>query len=581
MHKKLTARVQKLSRKLPQSAQRFSSALVIEPDNQEALEKSGTLYAVFDIASSTPLDPLLVTKIIHDVLHDSYYTSDAVSPIQSLERAIVNVKDKVTQLPDSEVSSTIDFNILAAALWGNVLYMVQFGKGGSFLVRENAVKPVNSATEGNFSEASGVVRGGDVVILGTEAFIGVYTPEDLVSGVVSFSVADLPEKASALLMKFEAVAEFTEAEKIDFGLQPPKEEKIADKREVKRKKTPASKDKTQTIAEKEPPKLPKITVRSTRQRGVKPIYMVILAVVLLLGTSIYWTLRQRSSTEVGESEVSEETATEEVVEELEAESPEGLALKDSEFNIERIAPEVFYDIKIVDESVSPTAITVLDNSVVVVDENTGKVFTSGIVTPKFSEETSSFPGIRSATYFGGDLVFIDNEGYKVYEDGEVTESYEGESLGPSATYLSFIYSVSGDKLTKYSKVEDTLSGSIWAQSAALEGAVSIAVDGYIYVLKDDGSLLKFFTGVQEDFEITGLDKPLSNPANVVKDINLDNIYVADTGNSRVVVLDEDGNMVKQYLANNDSWSDIKGVGITRDEKTLFVLSGSKVYKVGE
>ena len=488
MHKKLTARAQKLSRKLPQNAQRFSSSLVIEPDDQEALEKSGTLYAVFDIAAGAPLDPLLVTKIIQDVLHDSYYTSDAVSPIQSLERAIVQVKDKVTHLPEAGTNATIDFNILAAALWGNVLYMVQFGKGGSFLVRENAVKPVNSATEGNFSEASGVVRGDDVVILGTESFIDTYTPEELVSGTVSFSVTDLPERASALLIKFEAVTEFTEEEKIDFG-PPAKEDKVPSTKFSRRKKK-TSEGSTLTIANKFPAELPKITLKSTRSKGVKPIFVVILAIALLLSSSIYWTLKQRASVE----EPSEEAVVESVTEGTSG--PEDLTERDSEFMIERVSPEVFYDIKIVNGEANPTEIAVLDSTIVVVDGNSGKVFTSGIVTPKFTEEETSFPGARSIGYFGGDLIFVDNEGYKVFSDGEVTESYTSESLGPASAYLSFIYSVSGDTLTKYQKGEGTLTGSVWAQSAALEGALSIAVDGYVYVLKEDGSLLNFFTGEQ-------------------------------------------------------------------------------------
>jgi len=235
-------------------------------------------------------------------------------------------------------------------------------------------------------------------------------------------------------------------------------------------------------------------------------------------------------------------------------------------------------IRIVEESSSPTGIAVLDNSVAVVDSNLGKVFISGIVTPSFEDEGLTFSSISSAQYFGGDLVFTDSDGFKVYDSGEVTESYSGE-LGPSAPYLASVYSISGDELTKYSKEEDSLSGSLWAQSSEFEGAVSLAIDGNVYVLRSDGTLLRFLSGEKDNFTVTGLAKGFSNPANVVKDVNLDNIYVADTGNNRVVVLDGEGVLVAQYVANDDSWDDIKSVGVTRDETQLFVLSGSKVYTV--
>ena len=442
--------------------------------------------------------------------------------------------------------------------------MVQFGKGGSFLVRESIVKSVNSATEGNFSEASGVVKGDDVVILGTQSFIEKYNPNDLVTGNISFSVGDLPERASALLIKFAEVSEFVSEEKpllaggSGVGAQS-----------------------TLTIAKKASSELPKITLRSTSSFKIKPIYLVILVILALLGGSIFWTLWGRDKT-LQEGEVSEDTESV-LGTGSENSTVETDAAKDEEFKISRIDPEAFYDIKITDEAASPTDITVLDSLVVVADQNSGKVFVSDIYTPKFSEETLAFPGVRNIAYWGGDLVFVDNEGYKVYSadeaQDEVSGSYAQTDIGPSHPYLAFVYAVVGDTLNKYEKSTDVLDESVWAQSPVLQGAVSIAIDGNIYVLRSDGSLLKFYTGEQVTFEIKGLDKGFLNPTKVVKDVDLVNIYVADSGNNRVVILDEAGNLVKQFIANGDAWNNIRSIGVSRDESALFVLSGSKVYEV--
>lgn len=574
MSEQLTARVQKLSKNLPDSAMQFSSATVIEADEAEGIENKGTLYAVFDVSSTTSLDPLLVVKIVHDVLHDSYFNSELASPIQTLEKSIVAVKDKVTEL------SNLDFNILAAALIGNVLYMVQFGKGGSFLVREGAVKPVNSATEGNFSEASGVVRGDDVVILGTQFFIERYNPNDLVSGAVSFSVADLPDKASALLIKFDAAASSVASAAPEEKTVPIQYVAPVTSVGMSMEVEPES---TLSIAKKVPSITPKITLRSTRSFKVKPVYMSVALILVLLGGSILWTVRGRNKSSQ-EAKVLESAENVLGVDAQNA-STQPDTSKDTEFKIFRITPEAFYDIKIVDETASPTDLEVLDNSVVAVDQASGKIFTSSATSPKFAAESLAFPGIKSLGYFGGDLAFADNEGYKIYalgasdETGKTKEAYAQTGLGPSQPYLASVYSVSGDTLTKYQKGDKVLSGSVWAQSAALQGAVSLAIDGNIYVLKSDGSFLKFYTGDQVAFEIKGLDKAFSNPTKVIKDVDLTNIYVADSGNNRVVVLDDAGNLVKQFVATDDSWNNIRSIGVSRDEKTLFVLSGSKVYQV--
>jgi len=558
MQKQLTARVQKLVKKLPQSATQFATAVAIDPDEPEVLQRKGSLYTVFDVSSESTLDPLLVTKIVHDVLFDSYYGAETVSPIQSLEKSILALKDKVMALGVS------DFNILSAVLWGNVMYLVQFGKGGSFLVREGEVKSVNVATEGNFSVASGVIKGDDVVILGTQGFIDSHQVEDLVLKAVSFSTHTLTDKSSALLIKFDVLKAFTSDEVIDFGMEK-------GKKEVKDVKSRSTLD----LARRLPSKLPKITLQKTKGDKVKPSLVVGIAIILLLGVSIYWSLNDNSFVP------SQKEQGEELVEKQDGEIvAEEDTSKDEEYKITRVEPEVFYDIKIVEESANPTDMAVLDNSVVVSDKASGKIYSSSLVTAKFTAEDLVFEGITNLSYFGGDMVFTDNEGYKVYApEGEITESYLASNLGPTAAYLSFVYSISSDTLTKYEKSTDKLEGDVWAQSEELQGVTSVAVDGNIYVLKENGNLHKYYGGEKEDYEITGLDKPFNNPTKVVKSIDIDYIYVCDKGNSRIVVLDEDGGLVAQYVAKEDVWSDIKSVSVSQDEETLYVLAGSKVYKL--
>lgn len=609
MEKKLTSKVQRLSKALAESAKSFSSTITIDAEDEETLEKRGSLYAVFTLSSKQSFDPLLITKVITDVLHDSYYRSESTSPVQALEKAVVEVRDRVTKISREAASElSAEFNILAAVLWGNVLYLVQYGKGGSFLVREGEVKPVNSATEGSFSVASGAVKDKDVIILATQKFIETCSPADLIGASKPISASSLPDEASAMLIKFDVVVEFGEEDKVEFaGVEDVSGGGLFGHRKAKEEMV--------ELVEKRKPKI-KLRKPKAAQglRSSKTLHFLLFGLVgaLLIGSVLYTFVKNRKEGQMSlvssainkarkaltqistTKESSEETrvALEEAKEVLEeaGESEETKKLKkevleklDIANKVVRVDGEVFYDIALVDSDASPSEVTVLDGLVVVGDLQSGKVYVSDLATPKFEAEKTVFPGINSLTYYESDLAFVDDKGFKVYDisSSQLSEEYSLEKAqGETSTYLDFIYSLSGDTLTKYEKEDNTLSGSVWAKNSEFEGTVSITIDGSIYFLKSDGSLLSFTGGEKDVFAVTGLDVGFSSPVDVVTGYDMENIYVADAGNNRVVVLDKEGNLIKQFLTKEEGmWSGIKDIGVSQDEAKLFVLAGTKVFEV--
>jgi hypothetical protein len=185
------------------------------------LLKKGSLYVVFDISGNTRFEVSLITKVVHDMLHDAYYQSESISPIQSLEKAITEVRDKVTQLANESIiieRQDIDFNIVAGALWGNVMYVVQYGKSKSYLMRTGDIRPISTTSEGNFSAASGVVKDDDVIIFATNDFAKDFPPDRLLT--VSIPESQLNQNQACLLMKFIIDTSFTQNEIVDFGNDP-------------------------------------------------------------------------------------------------------------------------------------------------------------------------------------------------------------------------------------------------------------------------------------------------------------------------------------------------------------------------
>jgi len=156
---------------------------------------------------------------------------------------------------------------------------------------------------------------------------------------------------------------------------------------------------------------------------------------------------------------------------------------------------------------------------------------------------------------------------------------ETPAIGPSKEYLGFTYAVVSNKLIKFTKVGNKLVGSNWSDREEFNNAISIAIDGSIYVLFSNGSLEKYAGGQKAEFSIVGLDKPIGKPLKVVADANFKQIYVADADEGRIIAFDDDGVLAFQVKPELGSeWTALKSFDITSDEKTFYALSGTKVYE---
>ncbi len=111
----------------------------------------------------------------------------------------------------------------------------------------------------------------------------------------------------------------------------------------------------------------------------------------------------------------------------------------------------------------------------------------------------------------------------------------------------------------------------------LTHASSLAIDGSVWILTQDGKILKYTKGVGEPFSITGLDKPLKNPTKIATDTDTDNLYILDNYNSRIVKLGKDGKYQNQYTAGILSQS--KDFEIFEKDHKALVLSGNKIYEL--
>ena len=108
----------------------------------------------------------------------------------------------------------------------------------------------------------------------------------------------------------------------------------------------------------------------------------------------------------------------------------------------------------------------------------------------------------------------------------------------------------------------------------------MAIDGNIYVLFGDGTIKKYFKGVEETFTVSGLPKPyeeLGQPTLLSTDSGAAAVYVYDATNKRIVELDTSG-VYKRQFALPEEW-DVKDMFVSGAAKKLWVLVGNSVYEI--
>jgi hypothetical protein len=125
-------------------------------------------------------------------------------------------------------------------------------------------------------------------------------------------------------------------------------------------------------------------------------------------------------------------------------------------------------------------------------------------------------------------------------------------------------------------------GYFSASNPDLSHAIDMTIDGAIYVLLDDGTLLKFLGAERQLFEFSGLPQPFDDPVAIVSegDTVSGALYIADAGDGSIVALDKNGQFLHQIKAEGGALVGIEALTIEQDSRTLYVLVNGRLYAMG-
>ncbi|MFZ2803682.1 MAG: hypothetical protein WA001_00505, partial [Patescibacteria group bacterium] len=121
------------------------------------------------------------------------------------------------------------------------------------------------------------------------------------------------------------------------------------------------------------------------------------------------------------------------------------------------------------------------------------------------------------------------------------------------------------------------SAYIKAANTSLTGAVGLAIDSNVYVLKNDGTLLRFLSGGQEGFGLAAVDPPLQAASSIFTDANSTYIYITDPAQKRVLMFDKDGNLKAQI--ESSQFSVPRNVEVDEANKQMLLIDGNRLLLV--
>jgi hypothetical protein len=117
----------------------------------------------------------------------------------------------------------------------------------------------------------------------------------------------------------------------------------------------------------------------------------------------------------------------------------------------------------------------------------------------------------------------------------------------------------------------------------LKSVIDVGIDGYVWLLYPNGSMLRFLSGAQEAFALEPVDPPLTHA--VAMWMNLaeppaGRIFIADAATNRVLVFDKEGKLLAQLtpLEPADALKDLKDIYVDEMTNTLYLLTKTALYQ---
>ncbi|HVF69006.1 MAG TPA: hypothetical protein VNA13_00415 [Xanthomonadales bacterium] len=198
---------------------------------------------------------------------------------------------------------------------------------------------------------------------------------------------------------------------------------------------------------------------------------------------------------------------------------------------------------------------------------------------KANSTSRGFTKDQNGTYFITDKAIVSVSGSGTKKDIKENDG-DWEKPAGLATYQGNMYVLDQTNgVLKFTAGSSGFGKSSYFKTTPsnISSAQAIAIDGSVWILFKDGSIMKYTRGESDGFKTQGLDKPFKNPTKLFTNLDTENLYVLDTGNGRIVKLDKDGDFQTQY--NAAVLKSAKDLEVSEKDGKILVLSNGKTWEI--
>jgi len=253
----------------------------------------------------------------------------------------------------------------------------------------------------------------------------------------------------------------------------------------------------------------------------------------------------------------------------------------------RVKPDLYLDLTLLSNSFKADRLTSSNEDLAVLDF-AGRKIVEITIESKKSKVVAGPDQIKDAldlALYSGRIFILSADG--VYEVGDKADKLITKDWGDT----SFIYAYAGNiymldksnnNIYRFPGIGTSFAKKqVWLASGSeydFSNFISWTVDGSIWIAEKNAQLYKYNQGVKQGFEITGVSPEVLGIDSIYTNEELEFLYILDRGNSRIVVLNKNGEFKAQYL--DDTLGKAKSISVSeKEKKMIFLTDDSKLYSI--
>jgi len=582
-----------------------------EPDDSSLQQKKGHLFGLIDFSSPNDQDIKTTGHDIIEKINQEYFKSESSDIIFSLK----NVIQQLDQYSDF----SCQLNLILVVILAEKIFVVSFGANRVALNRGSQISLLLKG--GNeLSSISGPINSQDRIFLMTNDFFEKINWEKIKSILFEKNIQNIEENILSLLYSIESQdhlsAALIEIHQEDLPSIIVEDQNISQPTQIEADSFPKIKiDSVKPVfVENQQPRL--VSKRKKIQ--------VYVAIILLLGLFIssyfgyqknkktaaenkYQQLKTELESQLNnislvksmnlEAAQTGAKESEKLVDQMlklsihqdevnQFKSQINLLLSQTGVN-ENYIPDTFFDTSLIISSPQYKDILLANGKIYLLDSANGRIDSLSI-SEKSSKSLLISENIKSATKIFGD----DKNLYLLYQDhiSQINDSSIDQKISFADIKDSFnitdiqiwngsIYSIDSDnqaiwKFTPNSSGFSSPQSWLKNDKKLALGPISLAIDGEVWVLYQNGLIDNYLSGVKDNFKLSG-----SNQFTQAKNLDLssdEDGFITFTDNQNIIfVYKKTGDFVAKY-----NLGQLKIIDTVINDNVLYILaSDQKIYKI--